>query len=336
MRNPDPHRVEGPGNGALVSVVMPAYNGAAFVREAIESALQQTHANMEIVVVDDGSSDDTQAICRSFGPPVRVFAQPNDGTHGIGARSRAILEARGDWIAPLDQDDRWRPDKIERQLQRADEEPEAAVIFTGWRIITTGGEPTGEVRPAGPEGWVLHDLLQGDPYCHSSALIRRAALVRCGLPDADLACADWDLFLRIARRFPVAACPEALTDYRIHQQNWSRNPDPMSRAQLACIRRQSGRLHPECRECRRLWRATCYRLLLYRYELAAQQCDDSATLRALREVLGFAPFRLIRPRFALHLLQCGCRMLSRRLSHRPKLLPRDKLSPQQDSGIRAG
>src|SRR4051812_13046945 len=97
-----------------ISVVIPCYNGALYLRETLESALAQNYAPLEILVVDDGSEDDSAAIAESCGAPVRVIRQPNQGESV--ARNRGIDEARGDWVAFLDADDLWEPEKLERQV----------------------------------------------------------------------------------------------------------------------------------------------------------------------------------------------------------------------------
>lgn len=290
-------------NLPLVSAVMPAFNGAAYVGDAIRSALEQTHPNVEVVVVDDGSTDETAAICRSFGERVRCVSQANDGTQGTGARARAILLSRGDWIAPLDQDDRWDPGKLTRQLEAAAASPDAGVVFTGWRVIDADGRPTGETRPAGPAGWVYHQLLREDPYCNSAGMIRRDVIPRCGLPDSEVPAGDWDLWLRITRHFPVATVDEPLTDYRLHAANWSGYADRISEARLQVVLRQRHRLHPDCPECRTAWRESLFSLLMYRYELSAAADGRRTALGYLRRAASLAPARVLRPRLLLHALR---------------------------------
>jgi len=97
-----------------VSVVIPCYNAAPFLRETLESVLAQTHPPLEVVVVDDGSTDDSSRIAESFGPPVRVIRQQNQGESV--ARNRGIAAARGEWVALLDADDVWEPRKLEMQI----------------------------------------------------------------------------------------------------------------------------------------------------------------------------------------------------------------------------
>ena len=99
-------------NAVTVSVVVPAFNQAAYLAQALSSALNQTFNDLEVIVVDDGSTDETRQVCESFGDPrLRYIYQSNDRTMGIGARNLAILKSRGEWIAVLDQDDCWAPDR---------------------------------------------------------------------------------------------------------------------------------------------------------------------------------------------------------------------------------
>jgi glycosyltransferase involved in cell wall biosynthesis len=111
----------------LVSVMIGVYNGASFLSEAIESVLAQSHRPLELIVVDDGSEDDSGSIARAYGAPVRCITQVRGGM--AAARNRAVADARGDYFAFLDADDRFRPDKIERQLAIFASEPETDAVF---------------------------------------------------------------------------------------------------------------------------------------------------------------------------------------------------------------
>ena len=110
-----------------ISVVIPCYNAAQFLGETLDSVLGQTYTPLEVIVVDDGSTDDSAAIAESYGPPVRVICQENQGESV--ARNRGIQEARGDWIAFLDADDVWMPTKLERQTEMI--EPGVVCVYTG-------------------------------------------------------------------------------------------------------------------------------------------------------------------------------------------------------------
>jgi glycosyltransferase involved in cell wall biosynthesis len=111
----------------FVSVMIGVYNGAAYLREAIESVLRQSHRPVELIVVDDGSEDESGRIARSFGGAVRCITQERGGM--AAARNRAVADARGDYFAFLDADDRFRPDKIERQLSVFGSDPEVDAVF---------------------------------------------------------------------------------------------------------------------------------------------------------------------------------------------------------------
>src|SRR4051794_20063688 len=125
----------------LVSVIVPVHNGAEHLGVALESALMQTHQNLEIIAVDDGSTDSTLSILENYAARdarVRVFTQPNGGV--ARARNRAIAESRGEFIAPLDADDLWQPTKITRQLHRLIEAgDETGFVYSWWVWIDDSG-----------------------------------------------------------------------------------------------------------------------------------------------------------------------------------------------------
>lgn len=240
-----------------VSVVVPAYNQATYLGEALASALAQTHSDLEVIVVDDGSTDDTRKICESFGDSrVRYIYQTNDRTMGIGARNHAILEARGDWIGLLDQDDRWLPDKLEKQLRRANEQADAAAVFCRVRFIDGVGHPTGEQQGPLPEGDVFHALLGGNQYYAVSGLFRRTLLPVIGLPHAWVGLADHLLWLTIARHATVAVVGDLLAEYRVHEQGYQAIQRSAGLMRLADDRwqlsaAQAVLLHRDCATCKK-------------------------------------------------------------------------------------
>ena len=208
-------------NAVTVSVVVPAFNQAAYLAQALSSALNQTFNDLEVIVVDDGSTDETRQVCESFGDPrLRYIYQPNDRTMGIGARNLAILEACGEWIALLDQDDCWAPDKIEKQLRRAAEQPGAGAVFCRVRFIDGAGRTTGQQENDLPEGDVFHTLLGRNHYYAASGIFKRALLPTMGLPHASVGLGDHALWLMVARVAPVTVVDELLADYRVHEQGY--------------------------------------------------------------------------------------------------------------------
>jgi teichuronic acid biosynthesis glycosyltransferase TuaG len=293
-----------PDNAMLVSVVIPAFNQAAYLKEALASVLVQTHRELEILVVDDGSTDDTFAVCEAMNDGrLRYVSQANDGTGGIGARNHAMLLAHGEWIALLDQDDRWAPDKLEKQLRRAEQVPEAAAIFCRVRFMDGAGHITGEQQSSLPEGDVFHSLLAKNRYYSVSGMFRRELLPVIGLPHAWSGLGDHALWLTVARHAPVAAVDEILADYRIHEQGYqeSQRRNGLLRFARDCWRLtmfESALLHENCRLCRkeharaRRGVAKSY-LRAVRVQWRARQYDGS--FAALRCALMISPGWILQP-----------------------------------------
>jgi len=206
-----------------VSVIVPAFNAEWTIRRALESAARQSWRNIEIVIVDDGSTDRTGEIAAAFCADekrARLIRQPNGGESA--ARNRAISEATGEWIAPLDADDLWHPDKIERQLEAARRIPEAGLVYCWSRLIDADDEVIGTAPEAELEGKVLLEHLGSNFVGNGSTpLISTLALgdLRYN-PDFD-ACADYLLQLQLAMRTLFAVVPAFLTGYRLSATNTS-------------------------------------------------------------------------------------------------------------------
>ena len=174
-----------------VSVAITAFNAADYLRKAIESVLAQTFRADEIIVVDDGSTDHTRAVCDSFGTRVKYIYHDNDGTKGGTARVFAIERCANDWIALLDQDDLWLPDKLEKQVKLAEQFPDLAAIFTRHEPFDLTGQLTEEIVLEPATGKVsylksreaFHLLLRRNPFCPSSVLLNRRIFETCGYVD---------------------------------------------------------------------------------------------------------------------------------------------------------
>lgn len=228
---------------------MTTWNGERHLREAIDSALAQDYTPLEVVVVDDGSTDATPDICRSYGERIRYFRQPKDDKRGATAVVRAYAEARGTLLAALDHDDRWLPGKIAAQVATMTARPEIGAVFTRFRIINEDGCDQGASELTAQSGDVFHLLLAGNRFCYSSALFRADALKRVGHHDVDAGIGDWDLWLRIARHYSIIMLDEALTEYRVHNSGYSANLTRMGRATARVLENQRQRLHPNCPDC---------------------------------------------------------------------------------------
>lgn len=195
---------------ATVSCVIPAYNAAAFIRRALESVLAQSCPVNEVIVVDDGSKDDTLAVLATFGPRIRVITQANAGA--AAARNRGLAESTGAWVAFLDADDWWEPDRLRLGRELLARHPGLHWTAGAYWVLESGGARrlVPDARQSGRvlgDGEVVADFYeaawQGVAFHTISYLIRRTLLVELGGFRADLPTGeDLDLWWRIADRSP--------------------------------------------------------------------------------------------------------------------------------------
>lgn len=219
--------------GPLISAVITNYNYGRYLDQAIESVLAQTYAPVEIVVVDDGSTDDSEAVVHQYGARVRWVAQSHRGVSA--ARNRGIQESRGEAIAFLDADDVWHANKLARQVTPLSN-PEVGMVYCGLQYLDAMGRPLG-TSLSGRRGRVLKDiaLLQGPgvPASGSSAVVRRACFERLGLFDEALSTsADWDMWRRIACHYEIEIVAEPLFFYRLHGSSMHRQVSVMEQDML--------------------------------------------------------------------------------------------------------
>jgi glycosyltransferase involved in cell wall biosynthesis len=237
----------------LVSVVIPAYNASSTLDETLLSVRSQTHHALEIIVVNDGSTDDTGAIAKrhaAVDSRVQVVTQDNAGL--AAARNAGWRRARSDLIAFLDADDLWAPRKIERQLHALQAAGKHVGLVYCWqaRIDSQGVILNASDGPLW-EGDVLDRILLGNFVGNgSSALILRQALVDANGFDSELrafgaeGCEDWLLYCRVAERYHYAVVPEHLTGYRYLPHNMSSNRPRMLRSWLLAHNEMLAR-HPD-------------------------------------------------------------------------------------------
>lgn len=205
-----------------VSVLIPSFNHCRYIEVCIDSVLAQTFSDIEIVVVDDGSTDGSIDILRGYGDQIILIEQANRGTQA--ARNTAITASSGELLALLDSDDVWLPNKLERQIAELDRHPTAGLVYSfayrvdeqGERI--SGGPCIGEaLRTDRP---ILSQMILDDPVPALTAVFRRSCLDALGGFDESLfGSADWDLWLRIAADWDVISVPEPLALYREHDLN---------------------------------------------------------------------------------------------------------------------
>ena len=197
-----------------VAAIVPAYNAAGHLAACIESILAQTVPVDEVIVVDDGSRDNTREVIESFGPRVRCISQPNQGPGA--ARNNAIRSTKAEWIAFLDADDAWAPNKIEVQMKAAREHPNYAILHTDAAIFGPDGNAEAnfhaDKRPVNE--WIFDRLLQTCFVLISTVMARRSVLTEGGLfteSKSLYGVEDYDFWLRLSRKHRFWTVPEPLT-----------------------------------------------------------------------------------------------------------------------------
>jgi glycosyltransferase involved in cell wall biosynthesis len=216
-----------------VSVIIPVYNGDRFLSAAINSVFMQTYQDHEIIVIDDGSTDETSQVVASLGHKIRYFHQENQGS--AVARNLGIQQAEGELIAFLDADDFWLlPEKLAQQVSLFDQQPNLAMVQTGWRIVDELGNPIIDVEPwhQVPE-LTLESWLMYKPVKTSGLLVTKNSLANAGGFDGELRQShDVDLVLRLALMGCQATWwPQVAVGYRRYGGNTTRN----AKTQADCV-----------------------------------------------------------------------------------------------------
>jgi glycosyltransferase involved in cell wall biosynthesis len=235
-----------------VSVVIPTFNSARFLAAAIDSALAQTLPPKEVIVVDDGSTDTTNEILDRYGDSIVVLRQPNSGVSH--ARNAGAARATGNVLAFLDSDDVWLPQKLEWQVERL-QNCSVGLVHSAVRGIDEHDRVI-FARRDGLSGWVARELLllQREVIVagSSNCIIPKAIFEGVGGFDPNLSVsADWDLWLRIARSWPVAYVPEVLVEYRYHSKSMHRDVSIMRRDMLRALGKAFADADKEFRSLRR-------------------------------------------------------------------------------------
>lgn len=256
-----------------ITAVLACYNGAASIGEAIRSALNQTHPPDEIIVVDDGSTDETRSVVSSFGASVRYIVQENQGPGA--ARNTGVKAATGDWIAFLDHDDWWRQNKLACQVDAIVQCPGAVVCYTGclcqFRSDASSAQSDHHARPADAVSsdslWPL--LRYSNPIALSSTMVRRDIfLLAQGFNTEIRFGEDWDLWVRIHPLGKFVAVPGTLTAYNHSGGGLSSNPE----LAVSCIQQLvDGSLTSDLSGFQRfVWRRRILALQFYKAAMSAR------------------------------------------------------------------
>jgi glycosyltransferase involved in cell wall biosynthesis len=213
----------------LISIIMPTFNRLAWLQAAVKSVFEQTLADWELIVADDGSGEATRDYLRALGAAtghrVRVLLLTHSG-NPPAVRNIALSAARGEYIAFLDSDDLWLPRKLEMQIASLGEHPAREWSYTRSVMVDRSGQPLGGGRglryPARKDGWIAESLCRGEAaVTQSSVVARREAIARVGGYPEDLPiCGDYELYLRLALQSEIDFVDEPLVLVRRHTEHY--------------------------------------------------------------------------------------------------------------------
>ncbi|MGG6293238.1 glycosyltransferase family 2 protein [Leptolyngbya sp. AN02str] len=250
-----------------ISIVIPAYNAGNTILETLESVQKQTVSDFEAIVIDDGSIDNTVDLVKGLNDDrIKVFSYANGGI--AIARNRGIAHAAGEYIAFLDSDDLWSPNKLEMQLAALEQHPEAGVAYSwtqdfldGDRTISRQYDPVAITGNALPELLIRNFLNSG-----SNPLVRRVAVESIdGFDPNCVLCADWDYYIRLAIRWPFVVVPEYQIYYRLSPSSGSAKVAALEKDGLTMINKVYELVPPEFQAMRSSSLADFYQYCAQQY-----------------------------------------------------------------------
>lgn len=277
------------GVGSDVAVVVPAYNAAATIERALESVFSQTLRPVQVIVVDDGSTDDTAAIVSAFSSEITLVKVPNGGV--AAARNHGSRLAVANWIAFLDADDTWYPEKLERQFENV--RPNAAMLYTD-AIVVDGKDRVvlSTVTPCS-DGEILEALLLGNFITNSSVVVRADVLGKVGGFRTDLvAVVDWPVWLEIASRHDVQYIDKPLVEYYVQESSITRDVSKTLPAHMSVLAHAFSKQGPafKLQGLRRAAYARAYGVVAYE---AARGRDWSKASRLYLASIRQTPLRML-------------------------------------------
>lgn len=249
-----------------ISIIIPAYNAEKTIVATLNSVQNQTFSDWEAIVIDDGSTDRTIQIVNELNDPrIQVFSYPNAGV--AETRNRGLMKARGDYIAFLDADDLWTPDKLELQLRALQDHPEAGVAYS-WNYYQYENPADSYADKSQRfEGNVYADLLIKNFLQNgSNPLVRKEAIASVGLFDPTIkSCEDWDYYLRLARNWPFVLVPKVQVIYRQSLNSVSSNIEVMEDYLLLLINRTFESVPPELKPLKKQSISWVYKYVAHHY-----------------------------------------------------------------------
>jgi glycosyltransferase involved in cell wall biosynthesis len=225
-----------------VSVIIPTYNHRDWIIETLDSVFAQTYRDFEVIIVNDGSPDDTNTVVKRIVEErgIRYFDQPNAGQ--AHARNEGLAQARGEFIAFLDDDDLWPPDKLEWQAEVLNTYPDAVMVYGGMRFVDAGHDTAIDPGPDAPAGAIREQFLRRNRiWSPGQTLIRRSAMREIGpLDESVWGADDWDMYIRLAGVGRVEYRNRLALRYRKHIGNASGNSIRMYFSQRKVFRKHMG------------------------------------------------------------------------------------------------
>lgn len=270
-----------------ISVIIPTFNRAHTLRRALDSVLAQSRPADQVIVVDDGSRDNTRELVEQDYPQIDYLFQHNSGVSA--ARNRGIEQAHGDWIALLDSDDEWLPNKLARQCDAIESAPEYQLCHCDEIWIRNGKRVNAMKKHAKSGGWIFDRCLPLCAISPSAVMLHRDLLKQVGLFDEQLpACEDYDLWLKICSQQPVLYVDEPLLrkygghDDQLSQQHWG-----MDRFRIQALQNALEQLNLK-REDREAAQATLIEKtrIFINGAIKRQRADELAPYQAILEKYG--------------------------------------------------
>jgi glycosyltransferase involved in cell wall biosynthesis len=286
-----------PGARPLVSVVIPSYNRAQYIAETIESVLAQTYPNIEVIVIDDGSTDDTAKVVERFAHQIRYVIQEN--SERGASRNHGLRLATGEYIAFLDSDDLWLPRMAEQCVDYLEARPDVGVVYADAMQIDDRGNELRVLRVRGPSGQVTDSLLERTFIFMAAHLVRTSAVREIGgfCEDRQLSGSeDWEMWVRLSLRTRFAYLPNIVGKVRTHPGNTMSDAAAMRRS-TACAAELFHRSPRLASAHGKAVRRMDARVALVNAINYCSQKEPKLTVGFLRDALAAHPSIILDPRF---------------------------------------
>jgi len=195
-----------------VSIIIPTCNRAHLIGRAIRSVLNQTYKNFELIIINDGSTDNTEEVVRGFKDSRIIYLELKENRGTSAVKNIGIKASKGIYVAFLDDDDQWLSEKLEKQIDKIEKSPEIKIIYCGYRLLNEEGKTIKEIRPVFKED-IYNNLLRRNFIALPTILVKKEILEKTGLFDEELNFGeDWDIFLRMAKSYKFDFVDQYLVD----------------------------------------------------------------------------------------------------------------------------